>query len=121
MGVDNDSLSEDLPLAKPFSKWFFPVEKFIEDDSDRPNINFFRDVLLVIIEYLWGKVPISPDSRCCQCNSAFFVLYCLANAKIDDFDDPLMKEDVRRFEIEVHHSHLLLPQVLHHKHQLLDD
>ena len=44
-----------------------------------------------------------------------------ADAKIDDFDHPIVKEHVCRFEVEVHYLHFLLVQIFDRIYHLFND
>ena len=118
--TQNNPLSQDLGLREPIPKRLLSIQHLEKDDPDRPNINLRWHMCLLLIKNLRRQVPISPYSRRCQLYLGLLALNQLADAKIDDFDHPIVKEHVCRFEVEVHYLHFLLVQIFDRIDELPD-
>lgn len=68
-------------LAHLISKGFLSVKHLKVDDSDWPNINFWRyQGFLFDYETLWGQIPISADSL--RSEFYYFLICCFAQSEI---------------------------------------
>lgn len=87
------------------SKWTFPVQKLVEDDPYRPDINFIGDERLS--ETLRSLIPVRPDAERCQLHILLICLNLLTQSKIANLNFTFVKQNVLWFEVKMDHLLLL--------------
>lgn len=119
--VQNDTFPQYFGLSISVSEWFLSIEHFKENDSYRPNINFWGYMWLTLVKNFRRKIPVCSNSRRSKVNLCLFVLNGFANSKVYDFDETSMENDIGWLQIEMNDLHLLLMKIFYRKNQLPDD
>ena len=97
MRIENGRLLEDGLLCLIVAKWFLSEQKFVEYDSDRPNVNFVGYLRFILLEALWRLVPVGANALRSQLYLLVALLDDLAEAEIRNLHFSVVEDDVLWF------------------------
>jgi len=81
------------------TKWFLAVQKFEEDDTDGPNIDFRSNLRVILLEALGSLIPVRSYTLRCELNFVLALVKRLTQAKVSDFDLPIVEYDILRLQV----------------------
>lgn len=108
----------ELILADSVPKGSPSIEHFIEDDSDRPDIDFAWNFGIILLVHFWRQIVEGACFGRGEIYAWIFSLYDLADSKVYDLNDTIMEEYVSRFEVVMDDGLLLVVEVLDCKDDL---
>jgi hypothetical protein len=121
-GLQDGPVLHDLVLAHPVPEGSLPEKHLVEDDSNRPDVNFGGYFGSAVLEGLRREVVVGADALRGELDASVIAfLHDLAESKVDDLDDSLVEHDVAGLEVVVDHLLLEAVEVVKGAQHLLDD
>lgn len=97
MRVENSRLLENRLLTLVVAKRLLSEQKFVENDSNGPDVHFVRNLWLVLLEALRSLIPVGAHALGSQLYLLIALFYDLTQAKVCDLDLALVENDVLWF------------------------
>ena len=108
-----------IELWTSMAKWFLAIEKFEEDNSQRPHINLLTNLRIIFIESLGRQVPVCSHSLRSQGDFGILIIkHDLTQPKIKNLHNSITKHNVTRLQVIMNDSLLSWGKIVNCRKQL---